>query len=229
MKKLGLLGGISWVSTLDYYKCINEEVNRRLGGLNFAECIIYSVNFNDIQRHGWDNWPNTFKVLSEGCESLKQAGADALVLCANTPHAISNELESHTGLPVINIVTATASAVQNHGLKKVGLLGTKFTMEMPFFHEKLQREDIQSLIPDKQETRDYIQQSLKDELGRGVVLKTTRKKYLTIIDELMERGAEGIIFGCTEIPLLLKQEDIQVPIFDTLQIHVNAAVDFALS
>jgi len=229
MKKLGLLGGISWVSTLDYYKCINEEVNRRLGDLNFAECIIYSVNFNDIQRHGWDNWSNTFKVLSEGCESLKQAGADALVLCANTPHAISNELEAHTGLPVINIVSATASAVQNHGLKKVGLLGTKFTMELPFFHEKLQRENIQSLIPDRQETRDYIQQSLKEELGRGVVLKTTRKKYLTIINELMERGAEGIIFGCTEIPLLLKQEDIQVPIFDTLQIHVNAAVDFALS
>jgi aspartate racemase len=229
MKKLGLLGGISWVSTLDYYKHINEEVNRRLSGLNFAECIIYSVNFNDIQRHGWDNWGNTFKVLSEGCESLKKAGADALVLCANTAHAISNDIELHTGLPVINLVSATTSSVQNYGLKKVGLLGTKFTMEMPFFHEKLQLENIQSLIPDKQETRDYIQKSLKDELGRGIILKKTRKEYLKIINELIEHGAEGIIFGCTEIPLLLKQEDIQVPIFDTLQIHVNAAIDFALS
>lgn len=229
MRKLGLLGGLSWVSTLDYYRYINEGVNRRLGGLNFAECVVYSLNFGDIQRQGWDDWGETFRLLSGGCRHLKAAGAEAIVLCANTAHAIADELEASVQLPLIHIATATAAEINGVGLKRVGLLGTKFTMELPFYRDKLRSHGIETLIPLEPATRDFIQQTLKEELGRGIVNPATKAAYLDVVAELVARGAEGIVLGCTEIPLLLSQQDVAVRVFDTTRIHVDAAVKFATS
>jgi aspartate racemase len=226
MIKIGLVGGISWVSTIDYYKFLNEGINKQLGGLNFAECIIYSLNFGDIQTKGWDN---SFDLLLNACESLKRSGAEAIVLCANTAHQFAEELKTKIDLPIINIITATADAINKKGLKKVALLGTKFTMEMEFFRKGLTERGIEPLIPELQETRDFIQYTLKEELGRGIINEETKKAYIAIINELIANGAEGIILGCTEIPLLINQQDVSVPLFDTTKIHSMAAVEFALS
>lgn len=229
MKKLGLLGGISWVSTLDYYRYLNEGVNAALGGLNFAECVIYSLNFNDIQQRGWDDWEHTHALLLKGCLHLKAAGAEAIVLCANTAHVVADRLETAAGLPIIHIAAATAREISRQQLRTVGLLGTKFTMELPFFHDKLSRHGIQTLIPEPRDTRDFIQRTLRDELGRGLLPPATKSAYLEVVQQLLERGAEGIVFGCTELPLLLSQADVPVPVFDTTRIHIRAALEFALA
>ncbi|KJV25152.1 aspartate racemase [Aquitalea magnusonii] len=229
MRKIGLLGGLSWVSTLDYYRHINEGVNAELGGLNFAECVLYSLNFNEIQRYGWDDWERTYAVLLNGCSHLKAAGAEAIVLCANTAHVVADRLEAAVGLPIIHIATVTAREISQQRIPTIGLIGTKFTMELPFFRDKLHQYGIETLIPEQQEARNFIQQTLKDELGRGIISTATRVAYLEIIQQLINRGAVGIVFGCTEIPLLLSQTDVSVPIFDTTRIHAHAAVEFALS
>jgi len=230
MKKIGLVGGISWVSTIDYYRYINEAVNEKLGGLNFAECMIYSLNFDDFQRNNAaGNWDATFELITEACESLKKGGAEAIILCANTAHAVAERVEEKVKLPIIHIVTATANEINKLGLKTVGLLGTKFTMEMDFFMKKLREYNINAFVPDKKEDRDFIQQTLREELGRGIIRQETKKAYISIINELINKGAEGIILGCTEIPMIISQEDVIVPVFDTTKIHSGAAVAFALS
>lgn len=230
MKKIGLVGGISWVSTMDYYRYINEGINEKLGGLNFAECIIYSLNFDDFQRNNsQNNWEATFELIAEACTHLKQSGAEAIVLCANTAHAVADRIEQHIQLPLLHIATATAHEIKKQRLKKVGLIGTKFTMEMDFYKDKLRKDGIEMIVPPLQEVRDYIQETVKKELGRGIIKPETKENYLSIINEMILNGAEGIILGCTEIPLMLRQEDIAVPVFDTTKIHSNAAVAFALS
>jgi aspartate racemase len=226
MKKIGLVGGISWVSTIDYYRYINEGTNKKLGGLNFAECIIYSLNFGDIQTATWNN---SFELLHHASLSLKRSGAEAIVLCANTAHLEAEKLQDKIKLPIIHIVSATASAVNKQGIKKIGLIGTKFTMEMEFYKKGLREKGLQTLIPEKLETRDFIQQTLKEELGRGVVKQETRRAYLSVINELIKNGAEGIVLACTELPMIIQPEDVSVPVFDTTKIHAQAAVDFALS
>jgi aspartate racemase len=226
MKKLGLVGGISWISTIDYYRFINEGVNKKLGGLNFAECIIYSLNFANVQQVSWSN---TYHLLHQACDTLKRSGVEAIVLCANTAHMHAEKLEADIGIPIIHIVSCTGAAVRQRGLKKVGLLGTKFTMEMDFFSGRLRDAGITCLVPEKQETRDFIQHTLKEELGRGIINEQTRENYVGIINALIANGAEGIILGCTEIPLIINQDLVSVPIFDTTQIHSQAAVDFLLS
>lgn len=226
MKKVGLIGGISWVSTMDYYKFINEGVNAKLGGLNFAELLIYSLNFGDIQEKSWDN---SFDILLNACERMKKAGAESIVLCANTAHLFADDLQKKLDLPVINIVTETAKAINKAGLKKAGLLGTKFTMEMDFYRRKLEEYGLEVLIPEKQETRDYIQYTLKEELGIGFINPETKKEYINIVAELANNGAECIILGCTEIPMLIGQDDITIPVFDTTKIHSKAIVDYILS
>ncbi|MES2060862.1 MAG: amino acid racemase [Bacteroidota bacterium] len=226
MKKIGLLGGISWTSTIEYYKYINEGINHKLGDLNFAECIIYSLNFGDVQEKGWIN---SFSLLLNACEILKKSGAEAIVLCANTAHLFADKLQDKVELPIISIVSATANAVHKQGIKKVGLLGTKVTMEMDFYKHELIKGSIEVLIPEQQTTRDYIQETLKNELGKGIIKSETKTAYIAIANELIANGAEGIIFGCTEIPLILNSIDISVPVFDTTKIHSAAAVEFALS
>ena len=226
MKKIGLVGGISWVSTMDYYKFINEGINKELGGLNFAECIIYSLNFGDIQAVSWNN---SFDLLLNACESLKRSGVDIIVLCANTAHLFADELQEKIQLPIIHIGAETAKAINKKGFKKVGLLGTKFTMEMDFYRKKLEEFGLDVIIPDKQETRDYIQHTVKGELGIGFINPETKANYITIVKELVERGAECIILGCTEIPMLISQDDFKIPIFDTTKIHSEAIVAYAMS
>jgi aspartate racemase len=230
MKKLGLVGGISWTSTLDYYRYINEGINEKLGGLNFAECLIYSVNFNYFQQYNAEyNWDATFRLLADAAANLKKAGAEAIVLCANTAHIVADRIEAEVQLPVIHVVTATAKAIHQKGLKKVGLLGTTYTMELDFYKDKLRANGIESIIPENQSDRDYIEDTLRDELGRGVLNPETKRNYLAIIQTLIDQGAEGIILGCTEIPLLISQEDVTVPVFDTTKIHSLAAVEFAIA
>jgi aspartate racemase len=229
MKKLGLIGGISWVSTADYYRFINEGVNKELGGVNFAECMIYSFNYNDIKRNNESNdWETTFNMLSKACQSLKNSGAEAIVLCANTMHLIADRIQESVDLPLIHIATETAKEIQKSDIKKVGLLGTQFTMELDFFTDKLKAQNIEAIIPELGD-REFIHQTIFNELGKGLILESTKKRYLSIIEKLIENGAEGIILGCTEIPLLVKQEEVKVPIFDTALIHSNAAIAFALS
>jgi aspartate racemase len=226
MKKIGLVGGISWTSTIDYYKYINEGVNQKLGGLNFAECVLYSINFGDIYTASWDN---AFKLLLNACENLKKTGIEGIVLCANTAHLYADKIQEAIKLPVIHIGIETAKAVQKQGYKKVGLLGTKYTMEMDFYKNKLEEFELKVIIPEKQETRDYIQETLRDELGIGYINPETKKKYIEIVNALIERDAECIILGCTEIPLLISQDDFTIPVFDTSKIHSQAIVDFIVS
>jgi len=226
MKKIGLVGGISWVSTMDYYKFINEGVNSRLGGLNFAECIIYSLNFGEIQAK---SWANSFELLLNACDSLKRSGVDGIVLCANTAHLFAEKLQEAIELPIIHIGIETAKAVNKQGFKKAGLLGTKFTMEMDFYRNKLEEFGLEVMVPEKQETRDYIQLTIKEELGTGYINNETKKNYITIANELIERGAECIILGCTEIPMLISKDDFKIPVFDTTKIHSQAIVEYIVS
>ncbi|QIL40090.1 amino acid racemase [Pedobacter sp. HDW13] len=226
MKKIGLVGGISWVSTIDYYKFINEGVNERLGGLNFAECLIYSLNFCDVQDKTWEG---SFELLLNACQSLKNSGVEAIVLCANTAHLFADEIENRIAVPIIHIGTETAKAINNVGIRKIGLLGTIFTMEKDFYIKKLQATGLDVLIPKQQDTRNYIQHTLKEELGRGLILPHTKVRYVEIVNELVAAGAEGIILGCTEIPMLISQDDFDIPVFDTTKIHSKAIVDYIVS
>ena len=226
MKKIGLVGGISWVSTLDYYRLINEGVNARLGGLHFAECLLYSLNFADVQAITWEN---AYELLREACASLKRGNAEAIALCANTAHLFADQLEKELHLPFIHIVTETARVLRREGHTTIGLLGTKMTMEMPFYRDRLAAFGINALTPQSQDTRDYVQFTVKEELGRGLLKPETKERYVAIAQELVSRGATAIVLGCTEIPLLISQADFAVPVFDTVKIHSDAIVDYMLS
>jgi aspartate racemase len=228
MKILGLLGGTSWVSTMDHYRFINEGINAKLGDLNFAECSIYSFNYQDIKRNNDANdWDKTLAMMTTAGNHLKDSGATALILCANTMHLIADRLEQNVQLPLIHIATATATAITAKGINKVGLLGTRFTMERDFFKDKLIEKNIEVLIPDD-EDRGFLHYTIFEELGRGLLNPESKARYIEIMNKLAARGAEGIILGCTEIPLLISNDDVDMPLFDTTVIHANAAVEFAL-
>lgn len=230
MRKIGLIGGISWVSTSDYYTLINKGINEKLGGLNFSECLIYSFNYADIKKNNDANdWDSTFNMLLKAAEVLKSGGAEAIVLCANTMHLIADKLQQAIGLPLIHIAEETAIAIQKKDLKKVGLLGTKFTMELDFFKDKLAQKGIEAIVPISEADKDFIHYTIFEELGRGIATEETKKRYLEIANELIKNGAEGIILGCTEIPLVIKEGDLSVPIFDTTLIHTQAAINFQLT
>lgn len=230
MKKIGLVGGTSWTSTIDYYQFLNEETNKLLGGLNFAECIIYSVNFNDFQKaNAAYDWEATFKLLMNAAQHLQNAGAELLLLGANTAHIVADKISEQLKIPLIDIRVATANAIHAKGISTVGLMGTKYTMELDFYKSRLIENNIRVITPSLQTDRDFMEETLLHELGKGVIRSETKKEYLRIADSLIQQGAEGIILGCTEIPLLLKQADIPVPVFNTTQIHVQAAVQYALA
>jgi aspartate racemase len=225
MKKIGFVGGISWTSTLDYYKYINKGINDKLGGLNSAQCIIYSLNFSDIQNKGWTN---SFDLIFDACKNLVSSNVDAIVLCANTAHLFADEIQSKIDIPIIHIVDATAIEIKKLNLNKVGLLGTKFTMEMDFYRNKLKEYSIETIIPSEKKDIEEIQNIVKNELGKGFVSKESKKKFVAYANSLIDRGAEGIILGCTEIPMLIEQKDFKSPIFDTTKIHVESIINFAL-
>jgi len=229
MKKIGLIGGISWSSTIDYYRMINEKTNERLGGLNYAECLVYSVNFNDFtSRTAKHDWDGVFGLFSGPAQILQDAGADALLLCANTAHAVAERIADLIEIPLIDIRIETIKAIKAQGLKKVALLGTVYTMELDFYRDMFAANGIETIIPQNKSDRLMIEDTLLEELGKGIMLPETKEKYLKIIDGLIAQGAEGVILGCTEIPLLISKSDLAVPVFNTSAIHVAAAVRFML-
>jgi len=229
MKTLGLIGGTSWVSTIDYYRYINQLANEKRGGLNYAPILLYSISFNDVKTLAdAGDWEGLGRLLSGIARNLENAGAQAIVLCANTIHIVAEKIEETIQIPLVHITDATAREILRQGLKKVALLGTRFTMDNDFYRERLARFGIEALIPETEE-RDFIHWSIFEELGKDIFTAETKQKYLEIIENLNGRGAEGVIFGCTEIPMLLKPEDCPIPSFDTTFLHAKAAVDFALT
>lgn len=229
MKTLGLIGGTTWVSTVDYYKYINQLTTEKLGGLNSARILLYSVRFSDVKSLAdASDWENLGELMSGIAQNLEKGGAEAIVLCANTMHIVADKVQEKTNIPLIHITDATAKEILRQNLKKVALLGTKFTMENDFYHKRLSDYGIETIIPNDEE-RDFIHWSIFEELGKDIFTTETKQKYLEIIENLNERGAEGVILGCTEIPMLIKPEECPIPSFDTTVLHAKAAVEFALS
>jgi aspartate racemase len=229
MKTIGLIGGTSWVSTIDYYRLINEGINEKLGGSNFAKCMIHSFNYADIRRNNDANdWDATLRMITEASQNLHRSGAEAIILCANTMHLIAERLQPQLQIPVIHIAKVTADEIVRQRLGKVGLLGTKFTMERDFFKDKLKEQNIEAIIPGDDD-RAFIHETIFEELGRGLIVEKTKHRYLEIIGKLVAGGAQGIILGCTEIPLLIKPSDVNIPLLDTTELHAGAAVKFMLS
>jgi aspartate racemase len=228
MKTIGLIGGMSWESSSEYYRIINEEVKLRLGGLHSAKCVLYNVDFEEIelcQRN--DEWGKTAEILTGAAHSLEAAGADFIVLCTNTMHKVANEIQTGIDIPFLHIADITAQQVLLNGIKTIGLLGTKYTMEQDFYKSRLEAQGISVLVP--QETdRVIVNTVIYNELCLGKIIDQSRAQYKRIIANLIEQGAEGIILGCTEIGLLVKPEDSKVPLFDTTLIHAKGAVDYAL-
>jgi aspartate racemase len=228
MKTLGLIGGTTWLSTMDYYRYLNEDINKRTGGTDFARCIIYSFNFTEIRKLTEVNdWDSILKLVTHACRNLEQSGAEAIVLCANTMHHIAEGLAKNINIPIIHIAEATAYEIKKKNLKKAALLGTRFTMEFGFFKAKLAEQNIETIIPEEHD-RNFIHSTIFDELALNIIKPETKERYIAIINGLVKQGAEGVILGCTEIPLLIKQKDLDIPAFDTTKIHADAAVDFAL-
>ena len=228
MKTIGLIGGTGWLSTLDYYRLINQEINKREDGHTTARCVIYSFNYADIHECNIrDDNEGVYKLTLDAALKLKSASADFIVICANTLHQYAERLYDEVKLPIVHIADATAAAVKEKGLKTIGLLGTRFTMEMDFYTKRLSSAGINSLVPGKPE-RNFIHSTIMDELLHEIFKPESKQKFLKIIDDLEGRGAQGIVLGCTEIPLLIKQEDTHLPVFNTLQLHAMAAVEFAL-
>jgi aspartate racemase len=230
VKTLGLIGGISWLATAEYYRLINEGVAARLGGLNSAKCLIHSLNFADVYEiNKTQDWDAALALFAGAAVNLERSGAEGLLLCANTAHVIADRLAQRIGIPLLHIADATARAIRDLGLDRVALLGTKYTMELPFFRDRLAWHGVTSVAPDDDE-RQYIHHTIHGELARNVIEAETRDRYLRIIDRMVkEDGVSGAILGCTEIPLLIRQSDTKVPVFDTTALHAAAAVDFALS
>ncbi len=229
MQTIGLLGGMSWESTETYYREINEGVKAKLGGLHSAKISLYSVDFETIEKlqHQGD-WAGTAELLSHAAARVEAGGADFLVICTNTMHKVVPEIEANISIPVLHIADATGERIREKGLNSVGLLGTKFTMEQEFYKGRLRdMHDIEVLIPESAD-RDLVHRVIYDELCLGKINDSSRDEFVRIIETLAERGAGGVILGCTEIALLVQQEDTGVPLFDTTQIHAAKAVERAI-
>ena len=228
MKTIGLIGGTGYISTIEYYKIINETINMKLGGLNFARCVLYSFNYGDIDAlNKQDDMQSIYKLLLNAANKVIDAGAECILICANTLHYFADELEKNISIPLIHIATATAKYIKNKQITTVGLLGTKQTMEQDFYKSKLTEHGIEVLIPNNDE-REFIHNTIINELLIGKFRNESREKIIALIKRLNRFGAKGIVVGCTEIPLLISQEDTDIPLYNTLLIHSLAAVDFAL-
>jgi len=230
MKTIGLIGGMSWESTVPYYRQLNEGIKARRGGLHSAKVVLYSVDFHEIehlQRDG--DWNAAGALLADAARRVQAAGADLLVLCTNTMHKVAPQMEAAVSIPLLHIADATALAIAAAGHRRVGLLGTRFTMEQDFYRQRLQDlHGLQVLVPDA-EDRDVVHDVIYDELCRGIIRDGSREAYRRIMDRLVARGAEAIILGCTEIGLLVGADDARVPLFDTTALHADAAVEAALA
>ena len=228
LKTIGLIGGMSWESTVTYYKIINETVKEKLGGLHSAKCILYSVDFQEIEEcQANGNWEKSGEILGEAAYNLEKAGADFIVICTNTMHKVVNQIKEKISIPILHIAEMTAEKILEKGLKNIALLGTKYTMEQDFYKSKLIEKGINVIIPDKNDI-EIINEVIYDELCLGTINSNSKKKFLEIVDKLRSKGAEGIILGCTEIGLLIKNADTDVPLFDTAIIHAEQAAMYSI-
>lgn len=230
MKTIGLIGGMSWESTVEYYRIINHEVNRRLGGLHSAKILMYSVEFGEIEglmREG--HWEEIGNRVAGIAKTLEDGGADLILLCTNTVHKVADFIENATRIPFLHIADAAGGEISRKGFQKVGLLGTRCTMEEDFYRNRLAEKFGLSVLIPPDEKRGILNEVIFDELCKGIVTQTSKEELKEVIRELIARGAQGIILGCTEIPMLIKEEDSAVPLFDTTMIHALRAVDHALS
>lgn len=229
MKMIGLIGGMSWNSTAEYYRFINEMVAEKLGGLHSARLILYSLDFDEVEQTQRDaRWDDAAEILVEASSALKRAGADFLLICTNTMHKVADAVTERVSLPLIHIVDVTGNAIIGNGLRKVGLLGTRFVVEESFYKGKLEEEfGIQVLVPNTSD-RKVIDRIIYDELCQGIIEASSRYNLIEIIQRLIEQGAEGIILGCTELPLLIQRGDVDVPLFNTTRLHAEAAANLAL-
>jgi len=228
MKTIGLIGGITWYSTMDYYRLLNEMVNKRLAGLHSAKVILNSVDFSAIKTlTEQEDWDGLAAVMSNCAKSIEKAGGDCIMIGANTMHKIADQVQAAVQIPVIHIADAVAAAILEKQVKKVALLGTRYTMQLDFYKDKLSKQGIAVNIPGEQEI-EFINNCIYNEFGKGIFLPERKAQFMNIINRLIGEGSQGIILGCTEIPILVKQEDCAVPVFDTTLIHAQAAVDFAL-
>ena len=229
MKTIGLIGGMSWESSIEYYRIINETVKAKLGGLHSAKSIMYSVDFADIeilQHQG--QWAEAAQMLINAAKNLENSGADFIVLCTNTMHKVADDIQANVKIPLLHIADATAQLVKDSGVKKIGLLGTRFTMEEEFYKGRLsQKYGLIVNVPNAQE-REIVHRVIYDELVIGEIRQHSKEQYIGIIEQMVDQGAEGVILGCTEIGLLIHKQDSQVPLFDTTRIHAEAAAEYAL-
>jgi len=230
MKVIGLIGGMSWESTVPYYRLINETVVARLGGLHSARLVLYSVDFHDIERLQHDgDWDAAGELLAQAARSLQAAGAEVLVLCTNTMHKVAAQLEAAVGIPLFHIADPTAEEIKAAGHAKVGLLGTRFTMEQGFYRDRLiERHGLQVLVPELGD-RAVVHRVIYEELCLGKIVPASRAEYRRVMAALVGRGAEAIILGCTEISLLVEPGDATVPLFDTTSIHARKAAEWAMA
>lgn len=228
MKTIGMIGGMSWESSIEYYRLVNEEVKRRLGGLHSAQCLMYSVDFEEIERYQHQgNWEKATELMINAAQRLERGGADFVVICTNTMHKMADEVQAMTNIPLLHIVDAVAQAVKSKGIGKVGLLGTRFTMEGDFYGGRLKTHGLDVDIPDLPD-REIVHRIIYQELVLGKIQTSSRDEFQRLVKTLQQNGAQGIVLGCTEIGLLVKQEDNLLPVFDTTVIHALAAVDIAL-
>jgi len=229
MHLIGLIGGMSWESSALYYQRLNQGIAARLGGLHSAQCILYSVDFAEIEAmQSSGRWTDAAGRLAQAAKSLEAAGADVLLLCTNTMHKVYDDVQAAVSIPLIHLCDTTAAAVLSGGLTRVGLLGTAFTMDQAFYRDRLEQHGLTVLVPGKQD-RQLVHDVIYDELCQGIVRPESRDAYRAVVGRLVDRGVEGIVLGCTEIELLIGQGDSPVPVFPTTQIHVDAAIDWALT
>ncbi|MGY1804055.1 aspartate/glutamate racemase family protein [Blastococcus sp. SYSU D00922] len=229
MRTIGLLGGMSWESSALYYRLLNEAVRERLGGLHSARCVLLSVDFAEIERlQAAGDWTRAGELLSADARSLQAAGADLVVLCTNTMHTVADAVTGAIDVPFLHIGDSTAEAVTAAGLARIGLLGTRYTMEQPFMADRLAAAGLEVLVPDDAD-RDLVHRVIYEELVLGVVREESRRAYQGVVDRLVARGAQGVVLGCTEIELLIGPDDVDVPTFPTTALHVAAVVRAALA
>ena len=229
MKTIGLVGGMSWESTLEYYRVINEYTKERLGGFHSGKIVLYSVDFAEVETQQHEGrWDDLTRLMIDAAQRVERGGAELLVICTNTMHKMADDVQKGIRIPVLHIVDVTAEAIKSRSMKKVGLLGTRFTMEQDFYKGRLVRNHGFEVIVPEEKEREEIHRILYDELCLGEIKNRSKETFQRIIANLEARGAQGIILGCTEIPLLVSQEDYKIPLFDTTTLHARAAVDFAL-
>lgn len=228
MKIIGLIGGMSWESTTSYYQLINTRIKEKLGNLNSAKCIIYSVNFEEIEKYqALGQWEESGKLLSDIASKLEKAGAEFIILCTNTMHKVTPQILKAINIPFIHIAEATAQELKTKNITKVALLGTKYTMTQDFYKSKLENQHIEVLVPNHNEI-EQINTIIYEELCLGIISKKSKVTFLEIINSLNNKGAQGVILGCTELGLLIKHQDTAIPVFDTTYIHAIKAADYSI-